>query len=300
MNMKELELLHHWSIFTSVSIAGRQEMKDLFQIEVPRLACQHPILMRGLLALSASHLSRLQLGSREEYGILSARYLNRALAEFQSNVSDISERNCHMAIIFSILLTLYTCASTPNIESSASEYWESATRWIRLLRGTLVIIRSSQHWLWHGPLGPTMRKIRPPNLDLTETIDDDSWLFALLPMLNPNASSSSLPENTKDDLRTCRVAHFQLRMTFVRCKTPTNVGDVCAWPLGVPHEFMALLDRKCPEALILLAYYCVLLKRFESYWFFNGHAERLLSVVRQELGREWLHWLEWPTQVVGV
>jgi len=37
--------------------------------------------------------------------------------------------------------------------------------------------------------------------------------------------------------------------------------------------------RKCPQALVLVAVYCVLLKRIEEFWWIRGKAEKLVSGV---------------------
>jgi hypothetical protein len=60
-----------------------------------------------------------------------------------------------------------------------------------------------------------------------------------------------------------------------------------------------MVEERCPQALVIVAVYCVLLKRTGQVWWINGKAEDLLRVVKSELvGQEWDEWLAWPVEVV--
>jgi len=61
-----------------------------------------------------------------------------------------------------------------------------------------------------------------------------------------------------------------------------------------------MLEQKIPEALLLVLYYCVALKRLEHLWWVRGKAENLLNTVNAELGMGWERWARWPMeQVLG-
>jgi hypothetical protein len=66
------------------------------------------------------------------------------------------------------------------------------------------------------------------------------------------------------------------------------------WPVNVSGDFIKLLSRREPEALILSAHQCVLLKRDESCWFMKGHASRLISTIKDSTRKQWLPWIKWP------
>jgi hypothetical protein len=53
-----------------------------------------------------------------------------------------------------------------------------------------------------------------------------------------------------------------------------------------------MVEERCPQALILVAIYCVLLKRIEEFRWVRGKAGSLLAAVRRELPDEMLDkWL---------
>lgn len=61
-----------------------------------------------------------------------------------------------------------------------------------------------------------------------------------------------------------------------------------------------MMEQKLPEALLVVLYYCVALKRLDHLWWVKGKAENLLNTVLAELGPGWERWTRWPIdQVLG-
>jgi hypothetical protein len=72
-----------------------------------------------------------------------------------------------------------------------------------------------------------------------------------------------------------------------------------SWAAIMPVRFCALIEEGCGPALVLVAFHCVLLKRYEGFWWINGKAESVLREVRRKLsGGEWDAWLEWPVKEI--
>lgn len=68
----------------------------------------------------------------------------------------------------------------------------------------------------------------------------------------------------------------------------------------ISEAYLKLMEQKLPEALLLVLYYCVALKRLEHLWWVRGKAENLLNTVNAELGPGWERWTRWPIeQVLG-
>lgn len=63
---------------------------------------------------------------------------------------------------------------------------------------------------------------------------------------------------------------------------------------------MDLLPRGNPQALIILAHYCVLLERAETSWFLQRQAQALLESFENRLDERWAVWLEWPKRQIGM
>jgi hypothetical protein len=44
-----------------------------------------------------------------------------------------------------------------------------------------------------------------------------------------------------------------------------------------------MVQERCPQALVIVAVYCILLKRNEELWWMRGKVENRLRAVRKEL-----------------
>ena len=63
--------------------------------------------------------------------------------------------------------------------------------------------------------------------------------------------------------------------------------------------FLEMLREGHDGALVLLAHYCVLLKRIEGAWYAEGRSRRLIGEVLRRLGREWWGAVEGAREEVG-
>jgi hypothetical protein len=69
------------------------------------------------------------------------------------------------------------------------------------------------------------------------------------------------------------------------------------WPMKLTPSFLSLLSTPLdphPAALILLAHYCLVLRRLDGCWYFYGGARELLGSILKRLGERWRRCVEWP------
>jgi hypothetical protein len=64
----------------------------------------------------------------------------------------------------------------------------------------------------------------------------------------------------------------------------------------VPDAYLRALTRRRPEALIILAHYCVFVKRLDWVWYFRGAGSALLASIESELGPVWRPWIAWALE----
>jgi len=101
---------------------------------------------------------------------------------------------------------------------------------------------------------------------------------------------------------------FLLRRVFVVTVADNGIEPQAAtlsWPIVIPDAYIEMVRQRNPQALVLLAHYCLLLKRVDDRWWIEGKAEELLGkiarvLVASEEGAEWERWIEWPVREVGV
>lgn len=80
----------------------------------------------------------------------------------------------------------------------------------------------------------------------------------------------------------------------------SNCTATLSWTTIVPQVFCEMVGERFPQAWVLVAVYCVLLKRLDEYWCIRGTAKSLLGTVRRELPDGlWEKWLQWPMEEMG-
>jgi len=104
--------------------------------------------------------------------------------------------------------------------------------------------------------------------------------------------------------RACREAVESLQLVYrstssIGEKSPeSDPGVVWAWPSLVSGVFTKLLEKRNPEALIILCHYAVLLHGRRHIWLVRNAGQLLISEITRFLGTYWSDWLDWPNQVL--
>lgn len=76
-----------------------------------------------------------------------------------------------------------------------------------------------------------------------------------------------------------------------------EIGAVIVWAYQVPLTVLNDIRQHKPHALLLLAYFSVLLATTDRrYWFIQGWSKQLLDDIDRRLRTKerFLQWLEWP------
>lgn len=292
-DLVDLELLHLYSTTTYSCLA--EKVPDIWRVEIPHLALSHPFLMHGVLAVTALHLAHLDPRRANKLTARASKHEDLALPHFRENTSGITERNCHAIFAFSGLVTTYVIATikTSDYQHTIPSNDSWLPNWINLIRGSHSLLYTHWGWLVTGPFAPVMERQKSA-IDYANN-PNDAHLSSLLPLLSPSASMSA---ERREILATCEEALDQLRrvwaLPYSECKTLGHKAAVTIWPGHISPQYIRLLRERKPEALVVLAHYCVLLSDVENCWYFNELAQHLLSAIRQYLSSEWHTWIQWP------
>lgn len=304
LNLQDLELFHHHITSTCFTLSPTPTDIERAQITIPRMALEYPFLMHGLLSVAAIHLSHLKPEQQEYYALQAAYHQDLALPVYRSMVAQVDRQNCQAVFAFSSTILQYSMASTQSSDfflAARPEVADGVPDWLRLLRGKRALFTLIWGWIedTHPQTGQLMPQIKVP-IDLTVN-PDDRQLVALLPLLSPSVNDS--PERERE-LRIYRATLQELRLMFSMPYAPDSTINVTMaaflWAVRVSDEYVELLSHWKPEALILLAFHCVLLDKSKSRWFIGGHALGMLSVIHRHLDDDWRTWLEWPITEVGL
>ena len=300
LHMTDLELLHHFTTETCFTLSDRAESHGLWQRTAPQEAFRHDFLMRGILAISALHMSHLRPDQQDHYARIAVKQQNVALTSFRSIMSSgMDETNCNAFFALSSLIVVYGFESPKAADSLGMFNYngDDSDGWLPLIRGVNSIIMSVWPWIKNGSLSGLLHDHMqsPPQTGLPIILAEQ---LSHLEDLCENASGG------QEAVDAYRSALKILRNSFVRMNNRPSyeceVSIAFLWPVMIPQDFVTRLNGRQPETLIILAHYCVILHHLDHYWWMHGWARHIINNIHRELDDQWHYWIQWPTSVIDV
>jgi hypothetical protein len=170
----------------------------------------------------------------------------------------------------------------------------TVTKWLILLRGVKDVLRHTFEWVKAGPMAPALNPRSTLGYDYEiGAVPEDATMY--LDLLSSAFREHSEPEVTD----ACIAAIKLLRKSWAGVANGCDFGVAFYWAIFLDDAFMALLDRKTPEALLVFGAYCVLLHSENWRWWMKGWPKNMLRMVEGMIDEQWKGWLRWPAQVIA-
>jgi hypothetical protein len=300
LNMEDLELLHNFSTSTCYTITRVPEIRNIWRISVPQLAFSHDFVMHAILALSALHLARYRPDKVDFHVSQAVSHYQAALGVATSILLHVNEENCSALHIFSSVTCIIALASPQKPGNFFLVGEQGVAEWLLLVRGVRSIIDSSHEWLYNGILGPMfkiperMHRRRVANGD--DSPSENEHLLELRQLIR----------GTVTDHKTLQIYNQTVEELAVSFSLVYNIGpeitgtsETFRWILRISQEYLHLLNQGEGEAFVILAYFCVLLKQMDCFWWMEGWSIHLISGIYDSLDEEHRLWLRWPMEEIG-
>ncbi|KAJ9603772.1 hypothetical protein H2200_011958 [Cladophialophora chaetospira] len=248
-------------------------------------------LMDALIAVAAAHKSTLSGEDRNFYQTEATRLMTRSLTKFNA-YDEITEDYAMAAFLYTMLLGQLVLFE---IFSQGEDMTSTLDRFVHCIK------------LHHGirkVVAPVWHKIKPimGGCHLAEWVSDgipkgretNSECSPLWELLGRNDLSSSTRHAYSSSIEA-----LQMMFNYMS-EHPTNrMMAVQEWLVRISMDFVDLISQRRPEALIILAYYAVLLHHAKDFWAIGSAGRLLIESITSYLGEYWLPWLEWPNEVLN-
>ncbi|KAL2432362.1 hypothetical protein ABEF95_006755 [Exophiala dermatitidis] len=304
LDITDLKLMHHFTSVVAPDLANAHtaEALALWQVHAVKLGFKHHFLLRGILAVAAFHLAYLHPDKKADYELIGTAHQSIGLSEFQDTLAHVDETNCHAMFAFSCLLIILTFASsakdTP--KDTPKDLATDVLHWFYLLRGAHTVLNLHSETIRNSFLKPLLDEMAHIEMAAAYIFPDTDQITKLFRIC-------SSPEHDKEIAQAYDLAIHSLLSTFVQASLLKQRGEgivlaTFVWPLNLAPKFLDLLSEKQPEAMIILAHYCVLIYWAESddsdTWFITGWARYMLETVKELLPESWQDHLRWPVAVI--
>jgi hypothetical protein len=290
-DLNHLALYHHLltNRFTITSTdPGNENIISL----ILDYALKAPYLMNQLLALAALHLSKPP-SSQQPYHQLAMSLQTRALSLFNEVRQEISEERCAPLFLFSSLVGLQVFCDT--LQGPRENFGAVLDRFINYLsihRGVRAVTKQSWNTIKKSRLGPFLQQIEDAYPTIEGGIESTEILNRMIE-LNASPSSASKYHSAVLTLQQSFSLHAGLKGSSGR-----QISATIAFCLNVDDEYLDLLRKRQPEALVIFAFFAVLLHWNRDSWIVGDGGQYLIQSITNHVGRHWAEWLHWPNSAL--
>lgn len=165
LGVSNLELMHHYSTVTGPELGNMKKGRDhidIWQKHMTHLAFSHEFLLRGILTISALHLSHLVPKRRLELVMKASSHQQIALKTFQETLPTLNEHNCVALFAYSCLLIPIAFATS---KESGNESDADPFQWVWMLHGGYSILQMHTEFIVDSFLKPLLESMSPVEIE---------------------------------------------------------------------------------------------------------------------------------------
>ncbi|KAF5587637.1 cutinase transcription factor 1 beta [Fusarium subglutinans] len=283
--LTDLELMHQYSTSTYLTLPRADELRQIWQIELPRLSLSHFYLLHQVLSVSAFHLASLH-PDRSDYAICASQHQNKAIAGLRSAVACITEESCVEIFLSSSLLGIGAFAGLGAHNAGQQPRIDDLLDVFVLIRGMNDILNRYE---------PLLKESRIAYLFV---LGNQAGSTPLLDATLAQLRQIVIPDGFEDEALSICQESIASAITWIERHTGTTAAPderiAMTWCLSVSPEFLDLIRQRHPVALCVLAHYCVVLDRVgRSQWFMRNWGKPVLQDIRNEMEPQWSSMLQW-------
>ena len=294
LNLTDLELMVQWCNSTHQALARNETVGYIWRCLVPEEALSHPFLMHGILALSALHLARIRDDHhRPAYKSLAVAHQNQALTLFRELLDDINDSNAKAMFSFASVVALYAFGF-PH-EPDLNDPWtniDDLHQVLVLIRGVQQVVNRASTPLRHSDFSLLLQ------LDDHEPLLSDDARLALEELLEVNSVCGAQDETHDTEIYEAVIQN--LMETLSKIHQDSSLTSVGRWAIRLKPRYVDLVQEHAPLALVILAYYCVILHYQRHHWCIDNWSFRVSRAIWLVLDDQWRPLTRWPmVQIFG-
>ncbi|KAH8674814.1 hypothetical protein BGZ60DRAFT_404867 [Tricladium varicosporioides] len=295
VNLLHLELFHNVAS-NAISFFTDDSPRDLWVTTLLQYTFAYPFLMYETLAISAFHLSIKHPSKSDFYLTESTALQSQALSLFKSSSFIDNQDKILPAFLFSSVLGLHFFCETFSVPSlDLNAFLDRLVQSIQLLRGIRAMVGDSWEFIKNSEIKPLLVGEGP----VVDRDDDVTHAFEdLYANISQSYTLSAFEIKVYCEAITKLIWVYNSRPLNSVSDGRANARMVMTWPITISAEYTELLQKRKPEALVVLAYFSILLHGSRALWAVGDAGRFLLNVIGDFLGEGWDKWLTIPRSMV--
>ncbi|KZL79017.1 c6 zinc finger protein [Colletotrichum incanum] len=264
--------------------------------------------MRIILSITARHVARLRPALAMSYHSLADDHAAAAFPDVTSMLRQLNEENSQALYYATVLICLSSFAKVPTPGDLLLVAEEGEVPWWALMRGVRMVVNTvginrilaeTSDTLLVGTSIWNDRVIQP----VVSEPEELHWEKPLEQVADLVAEMLAPDQKT----HYAALGHLRERYQLIfssseepRVDNSESLTIIFAWLFVLEEDFVVSVEYRHPVALLLLAYYGVLLQRLEHYWFMAGWSLQIVNGVSTLLNPQYMYLLQWPMEQVGL
>ncbi|KAJ5553701.1 hypothetical protein N7494_003079 [Penicillium frequentans] len=318
----DLELMHHYCTMTCNTLTVREDARYVWRVIMPIEGYANPYVMNGLLAIAALHRAFLAHTphQKERYVNAAAYHITTGLKAFRELIAlPLDPKNWQPVFCFAGMINVHLMGTPTRLGvsrwpapiSNVLDLFGSVKGLQALMEPFLHSIRKTQLaalvnsiYLIDPELIPSQAQIAqsllPPNFWMQASqLRAFIHNYPFAPAVQPGQSSGD--SETTSDPTDRRKEYINALDAFERASrcielagTKVEWGMVLIFAQTLSKTFHDDVESHEPAALVIMAYYCVLVHLVDDIWFTNGLGWQLMEDIESKISPEYREWLTWP------
>lgn len=300
--LNDFELLHHYTTSACLTFSMDPMVRNFWRVNVPQIGFTTPYILRGLLSLSALHMAKFRSERKDFYTAEALLHHNAALNLVLPLFSTITAENCVQLFLFSTLTNYFAFGKPREPDTFLLTRHGVLPEWLMLFRGVRAVMET-EHAIIRNSTMATMFE--------TGFAMHEYWISHAF----ENEALSALEANIRDTMQhepshldAMMLAMDALKRSYAivygapQLKAQADddkVRGIFIWLFKISDEFIALVGDGNSEALCILAYFCVLMRRLDFLWWMEGWGLHLIESIYSRLNDVYRCWVRWPIEEIG-
>ena len=293
LNASDIEFFQHYIDVASASLSDKPSHKGIWQSNVAEAALPYDFLQHAVISFSASHLAHFTSpNQRSFYENKAVLHRNLALRFSMHALQHVTPANCHALFAFSSIIALSTFALPEPTSANTVCPVDNIVTFLALIKGTSIVLEGGRDWIRAGKFAGLLDHSR------------FAWRLSACPLPEIlRLPFQQLREwNAKTPLSARKICTEAIENLEAAIRAYDMIVDdrtlVFIWCAIVSPEYVALVKRRLPMSLVILAHYAVLLHSVRNQWWSADWGRRIINAVYEMLDEDWKPAVEWPLETV--
>ena len=274
--------MHQWATKTYISFCGESKPDyPMWQVSLPLEGLKHEILLNGLLSMAALEIALTREGAaNSKYATAALEYYDTASSTFREEITDIRLEKQAIILAFSLIAMTLSLA-LPQLLKARGEKPRMVDHMFmhsELLKGIRLITSQHGGQIRHAPIlrnQSTFEEVPMGPLD-----SGTRAAIARLNDLNDQRHDVGAEPYHATEHAICQKAIRYLEECFARCQETIHRGHALAWLRLAGEDFIEVLRKSNPVALLALMHWGVLAERCsEGFWWAQSLGRNLVDEI---------------------